>query len=84
MSIDPNPQTKKLLGKIAIELFTIADSIDDCEFDSTQLDALKYNVNRLISYIESAPSEIRLMHGGTPYAIKNSMQNINKLCDIIM
>lgn len=84
MSIDPNPQTKKLLGKIAIELFTIADSIDDCEFDSTQLDELKHNVNRLIAYIEFAPSEIRLMHGGTPYAIKNSMQNINKLCDIIM
>jgi hypothetical protein len=84
MNIDSNPQTKKILNKIAIELFTIADTIDNCEFECSKLDIIKHNISKLINYIESAPIEIRIMHGGTPYAIKQSVQNIKKLYDIIM
>lgn len=84
MNIDSNPQTKKILNKIAIELFTIADTIDNCEFECSKLDTIKHNISKLIDYIESAPVEIRIMHGGTPYAIKQSIQNIKKLYDIVM
>jgi Co/Zn/Cd efflux system component len=84
MNIDSNPQTKKILNKIAIELFTIADTIDNCEFECSKLDTIKYNISKLIDYIESAPIEIRIMHGGTPYVIKQSIQNIKKIYDIVM
>ena len=84
MAIDPNPATKKQLKKIALELFTIADSIDDCEFNRMQIDQLKQSLNRLMQYVEIAPVEIRMMYGGVPFSITQSIDSIKKIYEIIM
>lgn len=84
ISIDPNPKTKSFLSKISLDLFDAAESIEDCQCESDKILAIKNALSKLLKYIEFAPTEIRLMHGGRPYAIKQSIDKFGKLCEIIL
>ena len=68
-ALDPNPKAKKLAQQIAGNLFAVCNSIEDCTFDSSKLDAMKKALSKACAYKEFAPKEVRIVNNGTPYAV---------------
>lgn len=49
-ALDPNPKAKKLAQQIAGNLFAVCNSIEDCAFDSSKLDAMKKALSKACAY----------------------------------
>ena len=82
-ALDPNEKAKKLAQQIASDLFAICDSIEDCSLDCSKLDAMKKALSKLCSYKDIAPKEIRIVNGGTPYAVACECEKLDKLYKVI-
>ena len=82
-AIDPNPKAKKLAQSIASNLFSICDSIENCNCDTTQLDAIKKAIDKVRAYKDIAPQEIRIVNNGTPYSVACECDRFDKIRDII-
>ena len=82
-ALDPSPKAKKLAKQIASELFAICDSIGECSFDSTKLDAMKKALSKVCAYKDIAPAELRVVNNGIPYAVTCECDKLDKISNLV-
>lgn len=78
-TLDPSPKAKKLAQHVARDLFAVYQSIEDCVFDISKLDALKKALVKVCSYKEFAPAEVRIVNNGTPYSVACECEKLDKI-----
>ena len=83
-ALDPNPKAAKLAGQTAKDLFAICDSIEECTFDCSKLDALKKALSKACTYKEFAPKEVRIVNNGIPYKVECDCDKLDRLCKTIV
>ena len=82
-ALDQSPKAKKLAKQIASELFAICDSIEDCTFDSSKLDAMKKALEKVCAYKDIAPAELRIACNGIPYAVTCECDKLSKISGLV-
>ena len=83
MALDPNPHVKKLLNQIAVQLFDTCDDINQCGFNVESLANMKKALQKLCTYKDMMPTEIRVMAGGKPYSIVGDASKIQRLLEVV-
>lgn len=76
IALDPNPKAKKILNQVASSLFDACNTIDDCSFDINNIADLTKALQKLSSYKDIAPAEIRVMNAGKPYSIYGDLTKL--------
>lgn len=83
IALDPNPKAKKILNQVASSLFDACNTIDDCSFDINNIADLTKALQKLSSYKDIAPAEIRVMNAGKPYSIYGDLTKLQSLCEVV-
>ena len=82
-ALDQSKDAKKLAREVASELFSIAQSIEDCTFSRDGIDALKKAASKICRYAEVAPRDVIVMNGGTPYRVECALDEAEKIKELV-
>ena len=83
IALDPNPKAKKLLNSVATAMFDACDSIDNCSFDISNTNDVIKALQKLCTYKDFAPAEVRVMNAGKPYSMTGDINKLQALCEVV-